>query len=409
MAKALLLNRHMENSVNYLQLSSKDRETVMGFLKKEKALVLGRYDAPTDYLSDYLARRVLEFVLVKVSIDEIGEIPLLEIINHRRGKRVFRERYRHPYFNNYFLSYVFVSFKIFKFLLRNRGFGVVIGVGPFNSWLSTFYKFVKLDSKIIYLCEDRVGKGAFDLKAKLTYWCDIWSKKQADFVWFVSLEHLKLYREKWLKKKSVFVPQPIVRPRLKLNKKKQIVFLGSISKYQGADFLYRVFKRLSTKYKDLELVIIGIGDFLPTLKKLAEKDNLSKRVEFMGFIVDRGKILNTIAESWIGVALYNPNIYKNLQYGQSAKISDYMGCGIPVVTTKKGKNTPSLSKYILNFKTGFVCDFNEKSIYLAIKKLLDERSLYNFFRKNTKKFVKIFDQDIIYPSAFARIYLQTSN
>lgn len=87
-----------------------------------------------------------------------------------------------------------------------------------------------------------------------------------------------------------------------------ILYLGRIKKYKSIQHLILAFKIVKDKMPDSRLMIVGAGDYLEALKKLAVSLKLSDSIEFAGFVsqdekVDRMRrshvaVLPSIREGW---------------------------------------------------------------------------------------------------------------
>src|SRR5438552_6673887 len=90
--------------------------------------------------------------------------------------------------------------------------------------------------------------------------------------------------------------------RLKGLNKKLLVYVGAINPQDGVDYLLRALRHLlyELRREDFHCVIIGDGDSLEELRRLAEKLELGRHVEFTGFISDR-ELQEILAAADIGL------------------------------------------------------------------------------------------------------------
>ncbi len=396
-------------------INHQDKQKVLNFLSQQNILILGRYDAPTDYLSQFLTNNVKSLTLLKIRPERQHILPLFLIHEYVNGRLVYSKKITHMlagfisgFGNSVFTltTYARVIFFLLYFFTRKKHYNVVIGVGPFNSWIGALYKFFNKKAKTVYYCEDNVLADNKNIIGRLTVWCDRQAEKECTMVWFVSSNNMNLHKKNTrLYTKSLYVPEPIMSFRHRGKKKEKIiVFLGGVSEKQGCDLLYNCFKRLTKLHKNIKLRIIGNGYYEPILKKISKKDGLGDKIEFKGFIIERNQILKLISESYIGVAPYNPYLYQNLAFGQSSKLSNYVGCGLPVVLTGSKENMPSMAVFINKYKLGFVSAYNERQVFFCLHRLLKDKKKYLFYQKNTAQMITNFNEKDIYLNAFNHLW-----
>lgn len=384
-------------------------------LHDNKILVIGRFDTPTFHLIEFLKKNTHVFTALRTSLQIHKLLPPLQLIHFRTLRQISAKNIRHffiAYSENktlrtmqFLIMYLYILIHIFFFFLRNKNYEIVIGIGPFNAMLAVFYKHFNKKAKIVYYEEDKIISDIKrDILGKLTSICDLIASARSTMVWVMSKDFLaEIPKNK--RYKFCFVPIPIVR-RVAVHTKSNIhklVFVGSISLEHGFDLLYRVFKRISKDYSDLKLIVIGSGSLIREFKEKSKQDGLNQLIEYKGFIEDQNKILKVISDCDIGIAPYNPFIYKNLAYGQSSKITNYLACGLPVIVTGNRLNIPSLAKYIKKYHAGFVIDFDEEQMLKYIRLLINNSELYKKIKQNVYSLVELFEDREIYNNAFKKL------
>ena len=144
-----------------------------------------------------------------------------------------------------------------------------------------------------------------------------------------------------------------------------ILYLGRIVKGKGVDKLIKILNFIVKKNKNVKLVIVG-GDagYLPIVKSLILKYNLTKYVIFVGYA------LNEDLPKYYSMA--DLVIYPSRQEIFGLVICEAAACGKPVI----GSNIMGPSEIIVNGKTGYTSDFkNLNELSEKIIELLNDKKL----------------------------------
>jgi glycosyltransferase involved in cell wall biosynthesis len=113
--------------------------------------------------------------------------------------------------------------------------------------------------------------------------------------------------------------------------KKEILFLGAINPQDGVQELLKVMVHLVYVLRETNVVcnIVGGGDYLATVKKLAEEMRLNEYVHFAGVIHDRSVVKKYLYQSLIGVEPAPLNAAN--EHSTFIKVMEYMASRTPVV------------------------------------------------------------------------------
>jgi glycosyltransferase involved in cell wall biosynthesis len=145
------------------------------------------------------------------------------------------------------------------------------------------------------------------------------------------------------------LPVPVVEPRPLVRFQEQDVFVrddsfdrftfrclyvGSLVERKGVQFLIKAVSRLKNTYK-LRLRIAGTGPLGPDLVRLAKREGLDKRVEFLGY-VPGGQIQELYKNSDL-------LILPSLSEGFPRALYEAMSQSVPIVTTEVGGITGLLT------------------------------------------------------------------
>jgi len=140
-----------------------------------------------------------------------------------------------------------------------------------------------------------------------------------------------------------------------------VIYLGRLKKYKSIDHLLSAFSLTLEKIPDAKLVVVGDGDFKHNLISLANRLNITDKVEFTGF-VDRTEKVKRLQKAWVAV-------YPSLKEGWGLTNIEANACGTPVIAS----NVPGLKDSVMHGKTGLLfkyADVQKLSDYL-IKVLSD--------------------------------------
>jgi glycosyltransferase involved in cell wall biosynthesis len=133
-----------------------------------------------------------------------------------------------------------------------------------------------------------------------------------------------------------------------------IGFLGRIKKYKSIDHLIEAFVRVREIVPEARLVIIGSGDHLRKLKKIASKTKYRNDITFTGYVSEDEKveyirnmdvIVNTSSKEGWGLTVIEAN-----------------ACGVPVI----GANVPGLRDSIKDEETGLLYHYGDVEALTAL-------------------------------------------
>lgn len=174
-------------------------------------------------------------------------------------------------------------------------------------------------------------------------------------------------------KSSKFFHMPNIPPQWLVDKYKNItkvvnkvIYVGNLSadiNIDGFKKIFNVVSNLKNKISTLQLVIVGDGVNKEYLMQIA-KDK--KNIIFLGKI-DFESVLKNIAESEIGIAIYNgDNPYD--EFRDSLKIREYQSLGvIPIASAVVKSNSEEIKMY----NSGILIDsISENLLDDAIEKIL---------------------------------------
>jgi len=194
----------------------------------------------------------------------------------------------------------------------------------------------------------------------------------------------------------------ITRTRSSSNKKSRfnLFFVGVLYEKQGLQLTIQALPKITKKFPNVKLIIIGSGPFEKQIKKLIMQLKLSKYVTFTGYVTDHNKIVAMLRKTGgIGLATYDPAIGDFTYYADPSKIKLYLLCGLPVITT----NVPPIAKVIKKKNAGFVIPYSEEDLINSLETLLRNEKTFSLYSTNAIKLSNTYDDTLILERAFRRL------
>ncbi|KLU73191.1 MAG: hypothetical protein RHS_1004 [Robinsoniella sp. RHS] len=245
--------------------------------------------------------------------------------------------------------------------------------------------------KVVTFCHDPISHyGANKLRSSL------FGKfmKQSDIVVVLTKSFTEVVEKKYGidKKNIIFMPHGII----KMYKNKQMkqdstlyskdkinfMFFGRIEKYKGIGVLLKAFNMLCEKYQNVSLTIAGKG-------QTEEFEDLMKNLPNF-------KLMNRfIEDEEVGMLFDGPNVITVMPYldaTQSGIIPLALEYKTPVIATDTG----GIREQLLDGKFGLIAKpGDEKSLYLEMKKIVDDKNIITEQKKIMKEVSEEMDWDVI--------------
>lgn len=163
--------------------------------------------------------------------------------------------------------------------------------------------------------------------------------------------------------------------------KTDVIFTGRLLSHKNVDMLIKAIAILKKHMPQIRCLIIGQGPESENLKKLTNKLELGKNVDFSEFIENHDKVLSLIKSARVFVL-------PSSREGFGIVAVESFACDTPVVTADYPDNaTKDLIKKGVN---GFISKPNERSLAENIYKTLNIRG-----RMKPKQGVEKYDWKII--------------
>ncbi len=292
---------------------------------------------------------------------------------------------------------------IFHAVRLRREFGpydVYFTVNAFTAWSGNILKQLRIVKKTIFWVWDYyppIDKSKIVMFMRWMYWQFDKLASHSDSLIFLN------HRLEKLRKKIHVLPvtnhYPIVSIGTKIihTRKKasfSLLFIGVLKQSQGLDLVLSNTQKLFSTFPTISLHIIGSGPDEEYFKQLAQKSEIP--VYFHGLLdVFSADAKHIIKKTSIGVAPYKPERGNVSYFGDPSKIKNYIGYGLPVITT----NVFEFAKEIKKTKSGIVIPYNISSFIRALKKINAE---YTEYALNSNRLSKKYDYRIHYNSLFSK-------
>jgi len=188
------------------------------------------------------------------------------------------------------------------------------------------------------------------------------------------------------RKRNIIVPYILeVDPRVPedpearrlLEGKRNIFFVGQISRHKGVDILVEAFKLVERQHPDVMLHLVGGcgDDFRHQLDREISSAGLSDRVKFWGF---REDAIQFLRYAHLYVHSSPPSRFHE-SFGRS--VVEAMALGVPTACFRSG----ALQEIVVHEKTGLVCDESAASLAAALNRFLTEINFRNGSGGNARR------------------------
>jgi glycosyltransferase involved in cell wall biosynthesis len=144
------------------------------------------------------------------------------------------------------------------------------------------------------------------------------------------------------------VPDPRVLPE-----PGRVVYLGRVKRYKGVDLLIRALRRLRASVSGAHLVVVGQGDDLQRLRRIAKESGLADAVTFTGF-VDTATKVEHLRRAQVVVT-------PSPKEGWGVTTIEANACGTPVIAS----DVPGLRDAVRHDETGLLFPYGDGAALTA--------------------------------------------
>jgi glycosyltransferase involved in cell wall biosynthesis len=137
-----------------------------------------------------------------------------------------------------------------------------------------------------------------------------------------------------------------------------LLYVGRIKKYKSIDTIIKAMPKVREYVPEARLIIVGSGDYLPSLKNLTSSMNLENAVSFKGFVPEAEKVMY-LRRSHI-------SIYPSLKEGWGLTNIEANACGTTVMASRVPGLIDSVDEGVsgLLFEHGNIDQFTEMAVRL---------------------------------------------
>jgi len=248
--------------------------------------------------------------------------------------------------------------------LKKQNYDYFLIHKPLDFFTAFFMKNINPNLKVIFI------SGGEDF-----YGFDKFFSKYIDYMFAVSRDNANIIRTRYKRDVEIlhngvnvelFKKDETIRKELRkkynLENEKVLISVGRIVGLKGYQLVIKAIKELDVKY-----VLIGDGEYLNELKKLAKKEKVDNKVLFLG------SVSNNELYKYLNMA----DVFIQPTIGHEAfgiAIIEAMACGLPVVASKNG----GILDIISDGKNGYLFEVNnidemKEKIKYAFASKIDSR------------------------------------
>lgn len=269
------------------------------------------------------------------------------------------------------------------FIVRNK-YDLFIGLECVNASAGILLRSLGRVGRVIYYVSDYAPKRfANPVLNNIYLWLDKFCIERADFTWDVSPAMKEARLQAGIlqedSKKILHVPNGLFESQidpLPIAKRirHSIVYMGLLNPDQhGVDLALQAFVIVLKKYPAATFHVIGgtnrdSNPFMDMVRDLG----IEKSVISYGFVPPNEEMSSVIQKCMVGVATYRSDRNPRNKYGDSGKIKQYLGCGLPIVATMIQWYT----RYVIGQGAGVGAKETPEDFAKAILKLFENSAFY---------------------------------
>lgn len=281
-----------------------------------------------------------------------------------------------------------------------RGASLYVGLDSLNATAGILLRAMRMVGRVVYFAIDYIPQRSSNPGVNAVYH-DMESRAaaSADATWNLSPRIIKARESKWRKKFSnqLIVPHGTYdeRTALKQPSKNQLVYMGSLYENKGVQLVIEALPLIQKKIPDIRFVIIGKGPCADQLNAIAKRYDVQRHVDFKGYVDDPSAMRRIMAESALGVALYDDDPNSPAKLSDPGKIKQFLSVGVPVVTT----DVPYIAKKLVSNKCGIIVPYEPIEIAAQVVSFLKNKKQINAYKENAVRYAMKYNWDTIFDRA----------
>jgi len=318
--------------------------------------------------------------------------------------------YKIPLFFQYFLEGISVWFHFRKNWLNRFYFDLAICLDPLSYIHAHLYKKIGFVKKTVYFNVDYSAKRYNNPLLNFIYVSlNKFAYIQCDYFFHITNAGVnEIDPNKKYAYKSFLITHTIkLKKKLQIKKiPNSILYAGNIS--YGTAFSQLINALIELKKKNVNFIfdIYGDGDKKIQLEKMVEESVISKNVHFKGSVENDVLLEKIMPKYCISVAPYTlkedfPQTAPSHVYAGenlSTKIVEYIGCGLPVISTRPY----AAFDVIVKNRFGFLVK-SDRDWYNAISTLITDKKRLKAYSKNAFSYARRFDEEKVFNPIFNKI------
>jgi glycosyltransferase involved in cell wall biosynthesis len=174
----------------------------------------------------------------------------------------------------------------------------------------------------------------------------------------------------WAAPNSCMAEKDCWTPKLPIEKKSQIVYVGRLVAEKNVDLLIRAFGSCLGQKSfsgDCRLIIVGDGPEAAALRGLAERLRINEQISFLGHISDVSELRSIYSKSFVSVSPGPVGL---------AAIQSF-GFGIPMVIADQSGHGPEIEACSIDLNTIFFSGGNEAALVAALENAAQEKARWH--------------------------------
>lgn len=356
---------------------------------------------PAHELVDYLVPRVDEVVFVGRPLPAKRDQPSF-YRSYRDGKLEIEKSGAVRSLPD-LVRYITDFFAIFWFLITTPPFDLVVSLDPLNTTAVRFAQvFGRVRSFVYYTIDYIPNRFSNQWLNRFYHWLDRLSVTRSNWTWNLSPRMTKARAKRWqthrFDSKQLIMPMGTHPLKVDLGKKalKTVIFMGHLRAGQGVGTLIDAVAIAIRKIPKLQVMIVGGGELLDTLKQRAAKRKLSSQVTFTGFVADNATMRDYLMQATVAIAPYQATPDNYTYFSDPGKPKEYLAAGLPVLIS----DVPQIAEVIANAHAGMIVQDTPASIATGIVTVLKDPKVLRAYQESALSLARSFDWNTQFSQTF---------